>query len=75
MPAETRDEALIAHTIESLRLMGWTAPEQAERMRLALDAGIDVLVKLSRTGSLRRELREAALKQMWEARQEKFEGV
>jgi hypothetical protein len=38
----------------------------------ALDAGIEALRKLSKTGSLRREIRESVLEELWKARQDKL---
>lgn len=46
--------------------------ERMDELLDALDTGIQALTALAKTGSLHREVREDALKRMWEARQERL---
>jgi hypothetical protein len=52
-------------------LRTWITEELGRKDR-ALDAALDALIKLSKTGSLARDVREAAIKQATEARNERL---
>ena len=46
--------------------------EKLQRINAALDAGIEALAHVARTGSLSKEQREKALLKLWEARQDQL---